>query len=284
MLIGSKRAYYYLIAGLPDLQPDEVKSKTLLSGIKEEILQHLHPDDKAVLENLFLPIDNRNLLLLVSKSDKPFEEGGSFTSEQLEEQLKEPTQLLPEYMQQFIHYVKDENHESVDKSLEVVLEEMYFEQMLTIENEFLAKWYEFQLNLGNLSAAINCRKHQIPLESQLIGNNSITESLLRSNARDFGIGQEFHETEVVVSAFEDNNITQREKALDNLRWQWLEENVFFHYFTLEKVIAFMLQLQIVERWMKLDYEEGSRLFKELVNKLGNSYTLPEDFTIQRRSS
>lgn len=284
MISGSKRAYYYLVAGLPDLQPDEVKSKNLLSGLKDEIFDHLHPEDRVLASNLYLSADNKNLLQIITKSGNPFVEGGNFSVEQLEDQLKEPGHPLPAYLQQFIQLVKSENFDSGGKSLEVLLQEMYFEQMLAHENLFLANWFELQLNLGNLATAINCRKHKIPMEQQLIGNNSITEALLRSNARDFGIGQEFVEAEAVVVAFENNDITQREKALDNLRWQWLEENVFFHYFTVEKVIAFLLQLQIVERWMKLDYEEGSRLFKELVRKLGSSYTLPEEFTLQRRSS
>jgi hypothetical protein len=43
---------------------------------------------------------------------------------------------------------------------------------------------------------------------------------------------------------------------------------FFHYFTIEKILAFILKLDIVERWLKHEPENGKMLLENLINNLG----------------
>ncbi|MDO8898164.1 MAG: DUF2764 family protein [Bacteroidales bacterium] len=280
MLLNSKRAYYYLVAGLPDLLLDEGKIKTTMADIREELLGNLHPDDLTLARVLFLKYDNANLLNILLKNFSEFDERGIYPLSLMEEQIKEPgTGILP-YLSEFITEFKSEDQEVNPKSWENRLEEKFYAYLLSLENDFIRQWYELQLNMGNVLTAINCRYHKIAPELQLIGNNAIVESIMRSNAKDFGLTQEFPEIETILSAWETNDVLSREKVLDTIRWNWIDENVFFHYFTIEKLIAFLLQLEMVERWMKLDYEEGKRLFVKLLDKLGSSYELPEEFTPQ----
>lgn len=278
MLLNSKRAYHYLVAGLPDLLLDEGKMKTTVADIREELLADLHPDDLHLAKVLFLKYDNANLLNLLFKNNVEFDERGNYPLSMLEEQIKEPGEGILAYMSEFIAEFKSEDQEVNPKSWENRLEEKFYTYLISLENDFLREWFELQLNLGNLLTAINCRKHKISPEAQLIGHNSIVESIVRSNAKDFGLMQEFPEVDIVLSAWETNDVLSREKILDGIRWNWIDENVFFHYFTIEKLLAFLLQLEMVERWMKLDQEEGRKLFGKLLDSLGSSYELPEEFT------
>jgi hypothetical protein len=70
---------------------------------------------------------------------------------------------------------------------------------------------------------------------------------------------------------------QREKAIDMLKWDWLDENTFFNYFTIEKLISYYIKLEMIERWIKLDPETGREFFKKLIKDLESGYEFPEDF-------
>ena len=62
-----------------------------------------------------------------------------------------------------------------------------------------------------------------------------------------------------------------------LRWSWLEDNCFFHYFTVERLFSYMVQLAIVERWTSLDREEGQKLFRKLIGTLKDQTEVPAEF-------
>ena len=57
-----KREYYCLIAGLPDLFFDENKTTVASNVFREELQHQLSPSDYKLVEYLFLPFDNLNLL------------------------------------------------------------------------------------------------------------------------------------------------------------------------------------------------------------------------------
>lgn len=281
MLLKSKKEYFYLVAGLPDILLDESKLKVTAAEVRNDWQEQIDPEDFELVEVLFRKYDNYNLLNLLLKNGKAFDERGNYSLEFLEDQVKEPVSTLPEYLSEFIIDFKADNREGTSKSWENIMEERFFEYLLTIENDFLREWHELILNLGNVLTGLNCRKHKLSMEPQMVGNNYIVENILRSNARDFGLGQDFPEVDQVIVAWESKNLLEREKALDMIKWLWIDENVFFHYFTIERLLGFLLHLEMVERWMKLDRDEGERLFRELLKKLGNSYELPEEFNLQQ---
>jgi len=283
MLSNSIREYFYLVAGLPDLLLDESKTKISAAELRNDWQELLHPDDYRLVEILFLKYDNFNLFNLLQKNGKEFDERGNYSLDFLEDQVKEPVSTLPTYLSDFILDFKADNSENPAKSWENLLEERFYDYLLSLDNEFLSRWFEMELNLGNALTALNCRHHNIAAEPQIIGNNHIAENILRSNARDFGISQDFPEIDLVLSAWENGTLLDREKALDMIRWNWIEENVFFHYFTVERLMGFLLQLEMVERWIKLDKEEGERLFRILLKNLDSSYELPAEFKLQHLS-
>jgi hypothetical protein len=70
---------------------------------------------------------------------------------------------------------------------------------------------------------------------------------------------------------------EREKKVDMLKWKWLEDESFFHYFTIERIFVFLMQLEMIERWVTLDKEAGEKTFRELVKgmKKGSVSALEE---------
>lgn len=275
-----KRDYFYLVAGLPDLLLDESRTKTSTAELRQEARVQLHPTDYKLLSVLFLKYDNANLLRLLQKKSFGFNESGIYDRDFLEEQVKEPDSRLHEYMRRFIVEYKNRDRDNPDVSWENILEAYYYDFLLSLDNDFARKFFELELNLNNITTALNCRKYDVPVENQMIGYNHVVQGVLRSNARDFGLGQDFPEIEKILAAWEHDNMLDREKELDMFRWNWIDDQTFFHYFTVEKVIAYMLQLQMVERWMELDPKQGEEMFRKLLDALGRSFELPDEFKLQ----
>ena len=272
-----KQHYYYLIAGLPDILLDETRSKISVSDLLEEIRVQLHPDDYRLVQALFLKYDNARVLSMLLKQEKELKGQGIYSQDFLEEQIKEPDERIHGYLRKFIELFKSGERDDTGKTWDNVLEEYYFRFLLDISNEFVREWFRFQLNLNNITTALSCRKHDIPVEDQLIGDNEVVQSIRRSNARDFGLSQDFPELEQILAAWEQENMLEREKALDTIRWNWINEHTFFHYFTVERVIGYLLQLEMVERWMILDPIKGEKMFRELLRKMEASFELPGEF-------
>jgi hypothetical protein len=275
-----KQHYYYLIAGLPEILLDETRSKISVSELLEEIRIQLHPDDYHLLQVLFLKHDNANLLNLLLKREKKINKNGIYSQDFLEEQIKEPDSRILGYLRKFIELFKAGERDDPAKTWENLLEEFYFDYVLDIPNDFIREWFTLQRNINNVTTALNCRKHEISVENQLIGNNEVVQGILRSNARDFGLSQDFPEIEQILAVWEQENMLEREKALDTIRWNWINEHTFFHYFTVERVTGYVMQLEMVERWMGLDPKKGERMFRELLKEMESSFELPEEFHLQ----
>lgn len=69
----------------------------------------------------------------------------------------------------------------------------------------------------------------------------------------------------------------REKKVDLLKWEWLEKHTFFKPFGIESVFAYLLKLEMIERWVTLDKTTGEKTFREIVGamKKGSENALEE---------
>lgn len=272
-----KRKYYCLVASLQDIALDAHKLVYHQQAFQEVLKEELHPADYALIRDLFLPHDNRNLLTLLQKTDREWREKGHFSREELEENIREPA-TLPQYMQRFILAFKNKEPLIPGMSPENELTTLFYECMLQHENPFMREWHRFELNLRNIATAFNAKKHKIPYEDQVIGTDEVSETIRKSHARDFGLGNELDYLEELLNLLRNEDIQEREKAIDQLVWNYLDEAVFFEYFTVERVIAFTIKLGLAERWLGMDKAHGQKLFKALLQELKDAYRLPETFT------
>lgn len=273
-----KRHYYYLVAGLQDLNLDIHKLVFRQLAFRDELKHELHPADYKLVELLFLPFDNANLLKLLTKSDKAFNEKGNYTVEDLEENIKEPVNL-PSYMIKFINAFKNQDPFYPDMSPENELSTLFYDEMLeTVSNDFLRAWFGFDLHVKNITLALNSRKYKVPYENQIIGTNEISEAVRKSHARDFGLSRDLDVMDELIAISRREDIKEREQALDLLKWKYLDDAVFFHYFTIERILAFVIKLGMIERWLDIDKDHSNTMFKKLLKELQASYKLPETFT------
>lgn len=283
------RNYYYLIAGLPDLTIDQGKLQFGSLEFREYLKTELHKKDYQLIEWLFLPNDNENLLNIINKKESEWNSKGIYTKEELELAITEvvsPDKIIMDeksgvkpYITEFLNSYFGETRLMPSIRAENELSFLYFADALKADNEFLKSWFEFEINLKNLLIFNTARKFNVSYENELIGETKLTQALKRKTGHDSGDAAEYQFYERINQISENNDIAAREKAIDQLRWTFLDEMNISNYFSIEVVISYMIKLMIIERWLRLDPKIGEELFRRLLGDLQTGYEFPNEFSV-----
>lgn len=274
--------YYCLVAGLPDISLDDGKLSYSVSDFKAELYPDLSAQDRKLIDLFYLKFDNTAILKLLKNKDAVIEDKGNFSAEellQLIEAVREgdtPDKKYPSYLvnfvSQYLQLSQDELYRADD-----LLAALYYSYGMSSNNAFIASWFEFNLNLNNILAALAARKYKMEVSSVIVGATSICEQLRTSNARDFGLNETLEYFEALQRIADIEELVEREKKVNMLKWKWLEDESFFHYFTIERIFVFLMQLEMIERWISLDKEKGNELFRKMIQDLKNEVQIPEEF-------
>ena len=266
--------YYAFIAGLPDLFFDEHKKIFTIKEFRDELELLLSKKDKKIIQNLFLKHDNENLLsyLKFGEENMHFDEMGIFSKEDLasmieyvksEEWDKKWNKKYPEYFSLFLtDYFANEEQSVV--YMEDHLAGLYYNYLYKTKNEFLRSWSMLNMNMRNILTALSCRRKGINYDHLIVGDNEVATTLKNTNNPNQYLLELIDYFDDVRNIDEEKDILKKEQAIDKLLWSWIEENTFFHYFDIEKIMGYLFKLQIIERWKILDKEQGSRIFREIV--------------------
>jgi hypothetical protein len=279
-----KHQYYCFIAGLPDFSFDTMKLPFTVEEFKRTLDEELKPDDKRLLSKYFLKYDNDNLLYLLKNKDAELNPMGSISREEIQEtigRIKEDLPVknkkIPAFHEKFIRAWLDEEAQVENKLWDDLMASLYMDYGTEVKNSLMSRWFELNLNIGNLLSAIYARKYGLDVTRVVVGHNPVAQLIRENaNARDFGLSQELEIFDAVVRLSEEADIYERERKMDKFRWDWLEENTVFDYFNIEYIFAYLCKLQMLERWVKLNAEEGERVFRELIAGLKGDVKMPEE--------
>ena len=252
--------YYYIIAGLPDISFDDSKAAYTVEQFREEVYSSLSSSDRKVMDLLLLEDTCRSLI----------QDRDNF----------ELTDDMPKFIGVYLRELKDESWREKAAFAEDRLWSLFYEYAMSMGNGFVRSWYEFNLNMNNIMAAITARKYNLDIQKVIVGTGDVANALRTSGARDWGLSQEVECFEDVARLTEEDDLSQRERKADMIRWRWLEDNTFFNYFSVEKLFSYMVRLGMVERWSSLDREEGQKLFRELIGTLKDQTRVPDEFRVK----
>lgn len=279
-----KNQYYYFIAGLPDFTFDSMKLPFTVEEFKGMLDEVLKKKDKELLDKYFLRYDNENLINLLSDKEATLNEMGTVLREdvlEVIERVKEDLPVnnkdVPPYYEQFIREWLDYEAREETRIWDDLIASLYMDYGVEVKNSLLSQWFEMNLNIGNMLSAIFARKYNMDVAKVVVGNNDIAKTIRENtNMRDFGLSQEFEYYDTILRLSEDDDIFERERKLDKFRWEWLEENTVYDYFNIEYIFAYLCKLQILERWVNLNAEEGEKVFRELIAGLKENIKMPEE--------
>lgn len=276
--------YYYLVAGLPDLTLDDSKLSYTVADFKTEFYPYLSDADKKLIDLFYLKFDNVNVLKLLKDRDAVIDTCGLYSADELSDfivMLKDgdevPDRAFPSYLSAFISDSFNQPTEEVNFLPENRLAGLYYAYAMKCKNRFVSDWFGFNLTVNNILVALTARKYKFEVAPLIVGDTRICEALRTSTARDFGLGAEIDYLDQLMKISEVEELVEREKKIDQLRWDWMEEATFFNYFTIERLFVFLLQLEMIERWLSLDKERGSQLFRSMIEALKDEVQIPAEF-------
>ena len=275
--------YYCLVTGLPELSLEDGKLSYTVANFKSSIYPELSKADRRLIDLFYLKFDNQNLLALLKDKEASVDSSlGNYSADELLSVItsfKEetaPDKKFPPYFYEFAElYLNTPDEERL--GLEDKLYGFYYHYAIKCDNKFISTWFELNLDVNNILAAMATRKYKMEVAKVVVGNNFVAEALRTSNARDFGLANDLEYFEQLVRINDTIDLVEREKKIDLLKWNWMEENTFFNYFTIEKIFIFLMKLEMIERWVSLDKNKGNEMFRQLIDQLKDEVQIPQEF-------
>jgi len=270
-----RRQYHCFVAGLADLAFDTGKGVLAMSDFREEMKNTLHPDDYSKVFVLFLPSDNKNLVAYLKGSAELPDAAGNYTLTDFEEQkralqsiIKEDDILLP-YMVEFMRdWLDSEN--GIDKTeADKRLTEGYIYAGLNSGSSFLGKWIRFDTDLKNILTLVNAKMLGLDAVNSIVGDDHLATRLreIYSSGKDFQVPVEPEYVPGLFRIAVESEFLEREKKSDLARWDFIDSETFFEYFTIDLILGYIIKLSIVSRWKLLDPETGKKMLDRLVKDM-----------------
>ena len=174
---------------------------------------------------------------------------------------KGPSAESPEEIIEFVHSQLEEK----DLALAGILEDgwngdklnlEFYEQALAQKNRFLREYFGFDLAVRNAKV-----RHL----NKALGRPEDTDIFLPIEEPD----QELEAT--LDKIYEDTDILAKERAIDRLVWEKIDEITTFDYFDIDAILGFLAKLHIAQRWMVLDEESGRAMFRQLTREVRSTF-------------
>ena len=266
--------YYTLVAGLREYALDAETKGFDAQAVMGEILGELSAADARQVRLLAAYYDCENLIAL-REGRAAWNPLGNFSKEELAEELKKPSRL-PEALARVVKAYgtsegeEDEDAETADVPLrfERALFAAYYDLCSRSSSRFLREWSAFDRTLRNVVAAVTARNLGRPVEEVTVGGGSVVEQLQRSSASDFGLRGELDYVDAVLAAVSDEqNLVEKERKVDLIRWNEALELATFDYFDIDAILSYAVRIGIVARWSRLDAARGREMFDRLLAEL-----------------
>ena len=136
---------------------------------------------------------------------------------------------------------------------------------LKADNRFIRAWFTFNQNMNNVLVAQICRKHGFDVKQKIVGEGEVAEQLrTHTSQKDFGLSEVMDDYQEILALAQIDDLMAREKAIDAIRFAWLQDRTEFDYFSAEMVFAYYLEAVMLHRWSLLTIEEGEKVFRALV--------------------
>ena len=139
------------------------------------------------------------------------------------------------------------------------LTEDFYRQALASRNRFVRDYFRFDLNVRNAKVRyLNEALGRDPKKDVIV--------LTEDDSQD-----EFEEVSTLDAVLHGKDILERERGIDDLMWDKIDEMTTYDYFDIEAILGFLAKLHIVERWYILDEKTGRELFRKLVDEVRGTF-------------
>lgn len=254
-----EKNYYFLASLLPDLQigyPPEINLQDFMFLLET----NLTPEDLAKTKALRRYYDIQNVRAFWLK--KKLDPRGNLDINELEDALASDSDL-PEY---FFDFLK--KHQSFKDRIHFFSEllEAYFRFELERSSGFIRKYLQFERDLRLILVGFRTKELNRDLIKELQfedpQDDIVAQMIAQKDAKVLEPPAEYEDLKTLIEQTKDDPLV-RHQALSSYRFQKLAEMVGVNIFSIDRILAYMLQLILVEKWMELDKQKGQQIIGEL---------------------
>ena len=264
--------YYCILSGLPDLRLDTPEMAPSISSLREQILEmdDMKGSDLRMVKLFFLMGDCRNLIILLENNLAQLPYIGNWNKQELQEMIAdavgdefEDDKRFPPFMANFVReYYERKQEPGYFPEDRLMVRYWHF---LKNEGKGLVKgWAALSLDIANTLTALICEQQGWPVEQYTYEYDAtLIDGALLAQLREIA---------------SDTDPVQKEQRIDALKWLWAEEETFFDPFDINALYAYLLKAEMLERWVKLDPQQGKEQFRQIIEGLRKEATVPAEFT------
>ena len=256
--------FYYIISGLPDLHFEERQPPMSHAEFDALIWEQLDASQRDGIRMLQLRVDGQNLVNHWYALQRPFAEGGQWTSESDMQQWLHDRDVGPEFLIELAtEFLQTENRPPRFET-ERKLSKALGNHVSRSGNDFIRQWLQFEQNLHNFLAAQDCRNFGYDISKQLADDEDFAPMLHGRREEDFGMGREYPYMLELAGNLEKENVRSKERQIDRIRWREagsLSTNLFF---SVEVLYAYRIRLDIIHRWQHLTETAGHARLNEFL--------------------
>lgn len=135
----------------------------------------------------------------------------------------------------------------------------FYLKALSHRDRFIREYFAFDLNLRNA---------KVRYINGALGRAPMQDIVVLEQSEDAQQPEPDPELDAVFVA---DDLIQRERKIDDFIWEKVENMVLMELFTMDRILAFIVKLRIIDRWMKLDENTGREMFRRLVDEIRGTF-------------
>ena len=274
--------YHCLIAGLPDLSLGDPVECISVPAFRRVLEEELFPEDFEQVRLVFLRDDHRNLVRFIETGEVDPDSAGNYTYEDFRDQFGLFSSIIPQedILPPYMVRVMKEFHEMEQKADPVQISHAlagdYLEYVLEHGCRFLRAYIRFEYDLDNLLTYLEAGRHDMERGRYITGRTPHAEHLRQSLSHVLERDPEFEYFDEILSRSEITSIAERELRFDAMRWEKIDELIFFEDFDINRILGYLFKVMIVMRWSGLTRQKGESRIRGILRRTEAECFTPED--------
>ncbi len=276
--------YYYLMAGLPEINLSDTKPGYDMNELVEQLHESLTDGDARLLANyFFLQRDCRNLVALLRDPKVEVPLTGNYTMDQYVDLMTSAREInfnvhrYPTFMSEFARQWAFNKEVKGYFPEDEILYQFYDFAIRTCTNSFVRRWYRLNMDVNNILTALLARRQGWNVSDFVKGEGEVQDQIRENSTKDFVVSIDMDNAEELRRIVEQTDPVQKERMIDAFKWQWLDEQTFMDPFSIESLFAYMCKLEMQYRWARLDVEKGKEHFEHIIDNLRGEARVPEEY-------
>lgn len=255
--------YYFVGTLLPSLSfdvPPEM-SFARLGQVLQDNLTHRDYDKVLVIRRFFDIFNLRSLWL-----GEPLDPRGELDELSLEEAIANRAGL-PDFIYEFL-----DAHEKTEDRVRhfPFLLAKFFKSAESLNDPFLRSYINFERELRLVLIGFRAKKLgrdlSVELQYEDPEEDLIAQLLAQKDAKSYEPPEKYRELKVLFEKYGDDPLALQ-RALDEYRFETIDNLVdLADTFSIERILAYLTQLIIIEKWFELDNAKGIQIVDNIVKE------------------